>query len=69
MTVWMWFWVLSTLLLLVILGGLGTLLAQGRIGQPREEQPKRSALHILEDRYIRGEITTAEYQRRRAELP
>jgi uncharacterized membrane protein len=66
---WVWFWILSTLILLLFLGGLGMLLAQGRIGQPREKRPSRLALHILEDRYIRGEITTQEYQRRRAELP
>lgn len=30
------------------------LMAQGRTGQPREDQPSRSALHILEDRCIPG---------------
>lgn len=68
MTGWLLFWVLSTLVLLVFLGWLGRLLAQGRIGQP-EERPERSALETLEDRYVRGEISTEEYQRRRDELP
>jgi uncharacterized membrane protein len=69
MSIWLWFWVLSTVVLLAILGGLGMLVAQGRIGQAREERPTHSALQLLEERYLRREITTAEYQRRRAELP
>jgi uncharacterized membrane protein len=70
MTGWLLFWVvLSTVALLVFLGWLGTLLARGRIGQSGEERPERSALEVLEDRYVRGQITAEEYKRRRSELP
>lgn len=66
---WVWGWLLSTVLVLILLGWLAALLAQGWIGQPHEQQPERSARQILEDRYVRGEIDTTEYQRRRADLP
>lgn len=68
--VW-WFWFLATVLELLILGGLGMLLVQGKIGQPREHRPdpRVSARHILDDRLAHGEIDAEEYQRRKAELP
>jgi putative membrane protein len=68
---WVWLGLLSIVVLLVVLGYLAMLLAQGKIGQPPGErsEPRRSARQILEDRYVRGEIDTEEYRCRRAELP
>ncbi|QRP42775.1 SHOCT domain-containing protein [Amycolatopsis sp. FDAARGOS 1241] len=72
MTGWMWIWPVVIAIGLVILGYLGVLLAQGRIGAPPDEQPGggavSSARRILDERFARGEIDDEEYRRRRAGL-
>lgn len=67
---WMWVWPVLVVVGLVILGYLGVLLAQGRLGSGRPEPTdnRSPARRILDERYARGEIDDDEYRRRKAEL-
>ncbi|MFI5611802.1 SHOCT domain-containing protein [Amycolatopsis sp. NPDC051903] len=72
MTGWMWIWPVLIAIGLVILGYLGVLLAQGRIGTPGRGRSDgggdAAARKILDGRFARGEISEEEYRRRRAGL-
>ncbi len=63
---WFWIWPVLVLVGLVLLGYLAYGLVGGRGAGSATGHP--SALHILDERYARGEIDVDEYRRRRAEL-
>lgn len=62
------FWVVVILLIAVLVRWLlGGVSAAGRFS-PRDAEPSRRALEILEERYARGEIEREEFLRRRDDL-
>lgn len=52
------FWILLALLIVVLVRGL----------RPAARAPARRAVHLLEERYARGEITREDFLERRAVL-
>lgn len=56
---WMWWWALP------ILGIVALVMWMSRA---REQRRERSALDILKERYARGEIDQAEFERKRQTL-
>ena len=61
---------LSTIVIIVaLIWGLGRLRQEGRSPFPSDHQGNRkSPLDILQERYARGEINKAEYERMREDL-
>jgi len=67
-----WSWIIGlvvmTVVVAVAVGVIVRLVPDGRNTRNASEPTVTSARHILDERYARGELTTAEYQERVAVL-